>query len=167
MIKSYLIYCTRYLCAMLPGSPFRSLRVRLWRLVGVDIDKTANVYPRAVFESGGESISVGAYTFIGNDVLVCGGSITIGKNCDFAPRAIVHAGTHKIGNSERRAGITYPGKIVIGDGTWVGVGAIILSGANIGKGSMIAANSVVKAGDYPDNALLAGCPAVVKKIFEN
>ena len=106
---------------------------------------------------------MGAKTYIGEETLVTGGSITIGESCDIAPRCIIHAGTHDLGSKNRRAGKVRSGTIVIGDGTWVGVGTTVLAGAHIGCSSIIAAGSVVVAGDYPKNVLLAGSPAVIKK----
>lgn len=46
----------------------------------------------------------------------------------------------------------------IGDGCWVGYGAIIMSGVVLGKNSIIAAGSVVTK-DVPDNAIVGGNPA--------
>ncbi len=40
---------------------------------------------------------------------------------------------------------------------------MIVGGARIGPGSVVAAGSVVLAGEYPPNSFLAGVPAVVKK----
>lgn len=164
MIKSVVMHFVPILCGVLPGSPFRCIRIALWNLVGVKISSSANIYPKAEFTPPvGCTISVGNNTFVGNGVLVCGGNVSIGKNCDLAPRCIVHAGSHDLGDSEHRAGKTYAGEIRIGDGTWLGTGATVLAGANIGKGCMVAGGAVVIAGRYPDNVLLAGVPAKIKK----
>lgn len=48
----------------------------------------------------------------------------------------------------------------IGAGTWVGERVAILRGANIGKGCVIGANSVVK-GTIPDGSIAVGAPARV------
>lgn len=166
MINSFYLHFCPTICSFFPGAPFRRLRIFLWRLGGVRISHTANIYPRAEFFPPSKcTISIGDNTFCGNGVLVCGGNVTIGKNCDLAPRCLIHAGSHEIGTSEHRAGKTYAGKIEVGDGTWIGTGATILSGAKIGEGCMIAAGSVVIAGEYPDNVLLAGVPAKVKKLL--
>jgi acetyltransferase-like isoleucine patch superfamily enzyme len=102
-------------------------------------------------------------TFIGDYVLITGGSIAIGNNCDIAPRCVIHAGSHELGLRNRRAGKIYAGTIEIGDGTWIGTNATILAGAKIGKGVIVAAGAVVIAGEYPDDILLAGTPAKIKK----
>jgi acetyltransferase-like isoleucine patch superfamily enzyme len=154
----------RYWCGsavrLFPGSPFRRLRVSIWRMAGFDIHPSVNIMPTARLICW--NIKVGENTYIGEDVMITGGDIRIGANCDIAPRAIIHAGSHQIGDSKRRAGETYGGIIEIGDGTWIGTGAIILAGAKIGKGCIVAAGSVVN-GQFPDNVLIAGVPAIVKR----
>jgi len=46
----------------------------------------------------------------------------------------------------------------IGAGSWIGSGAVILPGAQIGRHVVVAANSVVR-GDIPDRCVVAGAPA--------
>jgi acetyltransferase-like isoleucine patch superfamily enzyme len=58
--------------------------------------------------------------------------------------------------------------IIIGDDVWVGAGAIVLKGAQIGHGSIVASGAVVTAGVYPARSVLAGNPArVIKSIAEH
>lgn len=160
-LRSLAKYFAPAMISLFPGSSFRYLRCLFWRTVGYDIDLQANIMAGARLRYG--QIAVGAKTYIGEETLVTGGSITIGESCDIAPRCIIHAGTHDLGSKNRRAGKVRSGTIVIGDGTWVGVGTTVLAGAHIGCSSIIAAGSVVVAGDYPKNVLLAGSPAVIKK----
>jgi virginiamycin A acetyltransferase len=51
-------------------------------------------------------------------------------------------------------------KIVIGEGVWIGNGALIM--ANVGKGCIVAAGSVVVK-DVPDFAIVGGNPAKIIK----
>ena len=89
--------------------------------------------------------------------------IVIGKNCDIGPFVVIQTGTHDIGNMERRAGKGKNSPINIGDGTWIGSRATIMGGATVGKGCVIGAGSLVLPGDYPDNSLLVGVPAKIKR----
>jgi acetyltransferase-like isoleucine patch superfamily enzyme len=50
--------------------------------------------------------------------------------------------------------------IRIGRGTWIGQGAVILRGANIGERCVIGANSVVR-GEIPPYSVVVGAPARV------
>ena len=55
--------------------------------------------------------------------------------------------------------------VSIGDGSWLGHGAVVLPGAAIGRHVVVGANSVV-TGDLPDNCVAAGVPARVLKVLE-
>ena len=50
--------------------------------------------------------------------------------------------------------------VVIGDGSWLGFGTVVLPGARIGRHVTVGANSVV-TGDLPDYCVAAGAPATV------
>ena len=66
--------------------------------------------------------------------------------------------SHKIGNEKKRAGKTVYGSIIIQDGCWIGACSTILGGVSIGKGSIIAAGSVVTR-NVPSNEMWGGVPA--------
>jgi acetyltransferase-like isoleucine patch superfamily enzyme len=54
--------------------------------------------------------------------------------------------------------------VIIEDDVWIGMGAVILKGVRIGKGSVVAAGAIVTK-DVPPNSIVAGNPAqVVKQI---
>ena len=159
--KTFLKMLTRLLIRTLPGSPFRRLRNFLWRCIGFNVSYSSNIMSNA--ELMCEKIYIGDHTFIGDGVLITGGNIEIGECCDIAPRCTIHAGSHERGDHGRRAGKSYFGKINIGKGTWVGTNSTIIDGAMIGSGCIVAAGSLVKAGIYPDDVLLAGNPAQIKK----
>ena len=62
----------------------------------------------------------------------------------------------------RKQGIVYA-RVVIEDDVWIGTRSIILPGVTIGKGSVIAAGSVVTK-DVPPYNLVGGIPAkIIKK----
>lgn len=74
------------------------------------------------------------------------------------PRSMIITAKHSIGGPEMRAGGGRPEPVVIGDGTWIGAGAIILPGLNVGAGCIIASSAVVTK-DCEPNGLYAGVPA--------
>ncbi len=55
--------------------------------------------------------------------------------------------------------------VVIGPGSWIGHGAILLQGTRLGRNVVVAAGSVVR-GDVPDHAVVAGTPARVVRRYE-
>lgn len=61
---------------------------------------------------------------------------------------------------------TQPEKsVVIGDGSWLGYGAVVLPGVTIGRHCVIGANSVV-TGDIPDFSVAVGVPARVIRQYK-
>ena len=56
--------------------------------------------------------------------------------------------------------------VVVGDGSWLGYGTVVLPGARIGRHVVVGANSVV-VGDLPDRCVAVGTPArVVRRHVE-
>ncbi|CCX67654.1 serine acetyltransferase [Prevotella sp. CAG:1058] len=79
-------------------------------------------------------------------------SSVIGKNCTILPRVLL---------GKKKPDIVAP-CIFIGDNCYIGTGATILGPVKIGNNVVIAAGSVV-IHDVPDNCMVAGNPAIVKK----
>jgi len=62
-------------------------------------------------------------------------------------------------------GVQISGNCIIGDYTSIGTNATIIQKIKIGKNVVIAAGAVVTK-DVPDNCMVAGVPAVLKKVRE-
>lgn len=102
----------------------------------------------AVLRGDLNSIVVGDLTNIQDNVTLHtekNHGVKIGKGVSIGHNAIVHGST-------------------LGDSVLVGMGAITMNGANIAGGTVIAAGSVVRE-DFscPENSLLAGVPASIKR----
>lgn len=108
-------------------------------------------------------ITIGARSLIGEACILRGqGGITIGDDVFLAPMVQLLAVNHVFNDPNRpisQQGITAQG-ITIGDGSWIGAGAIILDGVRIGRNAVIGAGAVVNR-DVPDAALVVGNPARV------
>lgn len=93
--------------------------------------------------------------------------ITIGEGSNIQDGTVVHAdpgfpvivGRHvTVGHNAMLHGCS------IGDGSLIGIGAVVLNGATIGKGCLIAANALVTEGmDVPDGSVVMGSPGKVRK----
>jgi acetyltransferase-like isoleucine patch superfamily enzyme len=105
---------------------------------------------------------LGDDVFIGrHSVLVAQESIDLGRHTLIAEHCTVRDQDHHLDPEERRRETrarTAP--VVIESNVWVGAGARILKGSQIGQGSIIAANAVVR-GPIPSGVVAGGVPARV------
>jgi maltose O-acetyltransferase len=109
----------------------------------------------------GFNISIGERTFINFDcVLLDCNRIVIGNEVQFAPGVHVYTATHPLDAKQRRSGVEYALPVVIGDGAWLGGGAIVCPGVTIGENTVVGAGSVVVR-DLPANVLAVGNPCRV------
>ncbi|EID80220.1 MULTISPECIES: acyltransferase [Rhodococcus] len=108
---------------------------------------------------GSKDVTMGLGTFVNRGVLFDGTApITLGRQVAVGHRAQFITSTHEIGPSSGRGGRVVDRPIVIGDGCWIGAGAIILPGVTVGDGCVIGAGTVVTR-DCEPNGLYAGSPA--------
>ena len=109
-----------------------------------------------------ERLIVGTGVVIGHDVTFgLDATIEIGRNVSVGPYCRLYTGTHQIGPHHRRmdpAVVARP--IVVDEGAWIGMGAVILPGVRLGRGCIVSACAVVTT-DVPDDTIVAGNPATV------
>jgi acetyltransferase-like isoleucine patch superfamily enzyme len=125
------------------------------------IIRPSNIYGGAIGAglSVGNHSNIGPYSYIG-----CSGKITIGNNVMISPRVSIYAENHVFDNPEilmKEQGVTQA-PVIIEDDCWIASNSIILAGVTIGKGSVIAAGSVVTK-SVPPYSVVAGVPAKVIK----
>lgn len=71
--------------------------------------------------------------------------LTIGENVTVGHKAVLHGCT-------------------VGDGTLIGIGAVVLNGAKIGKNCIVGAGALVTEGkEFPDGSMIIGSPAKVAR----
>jgi len=89
-------------------------------------------------------------------------SVTIGDDVWTGPYVYITDQNHGYEDPDvpigRQCPVNRP--VSIGAGTWLGAGAIILPGAEIGRNVVVAAGSVVR-GVVPDRCMVAGVPAKI------
>ena len=107
----------------------------------------------------GNNSSIGPYAYIG-----CSGMIEIGDNVMMSPRVSIYAENHVFDSTDvtiKEQGVKRE-FVKIEDDCWIAANSVILAGVTIGKGSIIAAGSVVTH-DVPPYSIVAGVPAKVIK----
>jgi len=119
------------------------------RLVGaVALGELSSVWYNAVLRGDSAPIAIGARSNVQDGVAIhvdAAHGVDIGEDVSIGHNAVVHG-------------------CRIGDGTLIGMGAVVLSGAVIGSGCLIAGGAVVLEGTViPDGSLVAGVPAKVRR----
>ena len=90
-------------------------------------------------------------------------TITIGRGTNIQDNSVLHAdpgmplviGDHvSVGHQVMLHGCT------VGDGSLIGIGAVVLNGARIGKNCLVGAGALVTEGkEFPDGTMILGSPA--------
>jgi carbonic anhydrase/acetyltransferase-like protein (isoleucine patch superfamily) len=111
------------------------------------LDHTS-VWFGATLRGDNERITIGANSNVQEGTVMhtdIGYPLTVGSNVTIGHQAMLHGCT-------------------IGDGTLVGIQAVILNGAVIGKGCLVGAGALVTEGKtFPDHSLIIGAPAKVAR----
>ena len=118
-------------------------------LVGkVEIRDNASVWFNATLRGDNEPIVLGENSNIQEACVLHtdpGFPLTVGDNVTIGHQAMLHGCT-------------------IGEGSLIGIQAVILNGARIGKNCLVGAGALVTEGKiFPDNSLIIGSPAKVAR----
>lgn len=151
---------------LLPATSCFSTKRLLFKLMGYQVGSNVRICSSAKILTSGP-VQIGAGTWIGHEFMLAGGKapVSMGANCDIAPRVTIITGSHEILIGKNRiAGPGYSSEINIGNGCWIATGATILGGTKIGNCCIVAAGAVVK-GEFPERCIIAGVPArIIKKL---
>lgn len=91
-------------------------------------------------------------------VILDAAPVTFGDDVLLAPGVLISTATHPLDPVKRKKGIETAHPITLGNNVWVGMGAKILPGVNIGDNAVIGAGSVVNK-DVKAGCKVAGVPA--------
>jgi acetyltransferase-like isoleucine patch superfamily enzyme len=122
-----------------------------------------HVHPTSYLSPGSEisrDMVVHEFAFINSGCRI-GPNVELGRYSMFGPRVAIVATYHRFdcpGTPVVFSGRPDVPKTVIEADVWVGCGAVIMAGTRIGRGSIVAAGSVV-TGDIPPYEIWGGVPA--------
>ena len=110
----------------------------------VELAEDSSVWFGAVIRGDTETIRIGRGSNIQDASVLhadIGKPLTVGDNVTVGHQVMLHGCT-------------------IGDGSLIGIGAIVLNGAKIGKGCIVGAGALVTEGkEFPDGSMIIGSPA--------
>jgi acetyltransferase-like isoleucine patch superfamily enzyme len=131
-------------------------------IIGEQVTLTAGMVP-------GQDLGPDPVLTLGDGVVLGRGShvtasrpVVFGNDVFCGPYVYVTSDNHSYDDPEEPVGRQWPrsAPVEIGAGSWLGVNAVILPGARLGRNTVVAAGAVVR-GEVPDHSVVAGAPARV------
>ena len=112
----------------------------------VDLAEGASVWFGAILRGDGEPLRIGRGSNVQDGSVIHadpGFPTTLGENVTIGHQVMLHGCT-------------------IGDGSLIGIQAVVLNGAKIGKNCLVGAGALVTEGkEFPDGSMIIGSPAKV------
>ena len=114
----------------------------------VELHKNASVWPKVVIRGDNDLIQIGEGSNVQDASILHtdpGYPLILGKNVTVGHQVMLHG-------------------CQIGDGSLIGIGAVILNGAKIGKNCLVGAGALVTEGkEFPEGSMIIGSPAKAVK----
>jgi carbonic anhydrase/acetyltransferase-like protein (isoleucine patch superfamily) len=116
----------------------------------VELHKNTSVWPKVVIRGDNDLIQIGEGSNVQDASILHtdpGFPLIIGKQVTVGHQVMLHG-------------------CQIGDGSLIGIGAVILNGAKIGKNCLVGAGALVTEGkEFPDGSMILGSPAKAVKML--
>tara|TARA_Y100001970_G_scaffold293860_1_gene443943 strand:+ start:11447 stop:11923 length:477 start_codon:yes stop_codon:yes gene_type:complete len=136
-------------------------------MIAADVTLSAGMVPNQEMLTD-PVVVIGDRCLIGRGSSIVGHyRIDIGNDVFTGMNVYITDQNHGYEDPETPIGIQDPqdDPVVIGDGSWIGSGAVVLPGARIGSNCVIAANSVVR-GEFASHSVIAGVPGKVVRAYD-
>jgi acetyltransferase-like isoleucine patch superfamily enzyme len=149
-----------------PGRLGSEVRALLLRIIGFNIGQKTLIRSGFKFSGHPKRLRLGSNTSINfNALFDLMNTVEIGDFCQIGPNVNFITSSHVLASNfhSRRQDLSI-GSIQLEDFVWIGANATILGGVTIGRGSVIAAGSLVKS-DVPRESIVAGVPAKVLRVL--
>jgi carbonic anhydrase/acetyltransferase-like protein (isoleucine patch superfamily) len=118
----------------------------------VKLEANTSIWSNVTIRGDNSQITIGETTNVQESAVLHtdpGYKLTLGRGVTVGHQAMLHGCT-------------------IGDGSLVGIQAVVLNNAKIGRNSLVGAGALVTEGkEFPDNALIIGSPAKVARILSD
>ncbi|MGG5887081.1 acyltransferase [Falsiroseomonas sp. HC035] len=122
------------------------------------LGRKTNISAFTLISTARGPVAIGERTDVGTGCCILGhpGGIQIGDDCLISPNVVIGGALHAALETTSADSATTR----IGNNVWIGSGAVVLPGAEIADGVIIAPNSVV-SGSVGPNAIVQGNPGKV------
>ncbi len=166
--RRFAVFGAGSMAAFPPGSVFgeRWIVIGTDTLIGAFVSLSAGMVPGQ--DLGPDPVlRIGDRCVIGRGShIVAHQSLVIGDDVFTGPYVYITDQNHGYADPDVPIGRQLPSNaaVSIGQGCWLGAGAIVLPGARIGRNVVVAAGSVVR-GTVPDRCVVAGAPAKVVRAY--
>lgn len=152
-------------CGLLPDFFSGVIRGRLYRWAGFEVGEAAYIMGNLRLTSAWPGfygkLVIGAADTIADHVTInLDAPVTLGRNVGLAPHVVIYTGSHRIGPGSRRLGKPTAEPVIIEEGAWIRLGAVIVPGVTVGRGAIVGVGAVVTQ-DVPPNTYVEGNPAKV------
>ena len=133
------------------------------RILGRALSPQVTIYP-PFYTDHGLKLELAERVFVNQGCTFLDyAGIRLGQRVMVGPKATFITVGHPVDTEDRRVWLT-GGPIDVAENVWIGAGAMILPGVNIGRDSVIAAGAVV-ADDVPARSLVVGGKATVRRTW--
>lgn len=146
----------------------RYFRPTCLRWFGFKLGAYCYIRPNITMQSKRKNLSIGDHSTMNMFCYIDAPSpIVIGNHCNIGPHVSFINGTHEIISDFKNVRPTLPTQpIIVEDFVWIAANVTILNGVRIGRGSLVAAGSLVTK-DVPPHCLVGGVPAKVFRYLDN
>lgn len=115
----------------------------------------------------GDDVSIGDESQVtAINKIVIGNGVLTGKKVLITDNSHGEIARELMDTAPLKRQVVSKGPVIIGDNVWIGEKATIVANVTIGKGAIVAANSVVTK-EVPPYCVVAGCPARVVKYLDS
>ena len=146
----------------------RYLRPPILRLFGFNLGRGCSLRPYITMQGSRHNFSIGENSGLNVHCFLesyC--PIQIGNHCNVGPNVSFINAAHQLVSDFKGTRPTIPtNPIVVEDFVWICAGVTLLPGVRVGRGSVVAAGSVVTK-DVPPHTLVAGVPAKIIRTLDS
>ena len=144
----------------------RWIRIGEDTLVGPYVSLSAGMVPGQAMVTD-PVVRIGDRSMIGRGSHIVGHfQVDIGSDVQTGPYVYITDQNHGYENPDEVVHVQWPSDVpvIIGDGSWLGTGVVVLPGTVLGRNTVVAAGAVVR-GTFPDHCVLAGVPARIVRRY--